>query len=216
MAKIFYDDDADLSVIQSKRVAIVGYGSQGHAHAMNLRDSGVNVIIGLREGSKSIDKAKEQGFEVAKVGDAVREADVVMVLAPDQSQRSIWANDIEPNLKSDAAVFFAHGFNVHFGYIAPDSGHDVCMVAPKGPGHTVRRQYEEGRGVPVLVCLRACMGVGFVLRQGNRRHPSGRNQDNVPGGNGNGPVRRTDCSVRRDFAAHTVRFRNARRSRIPA
>lgn len=153
MAKIFYDDDADLSVIQSKRVAIVGYGSQGHAHAMNLRDSGVNVIIGLREGSKSIDKAKEQGFEVAKVGDAVREADVVMVLAPDQSQRSIWANDIEPNLKSDAAVFFAHGFNVHFGYIAPDSGHDVCMVAPKGPGHTVRRQYEEGRGVPVLVCV---------------------------------------------------------------
>ena len=103
--------------------------------------------------SKSIDKAKEQGFEVAKVGDAVREADVVMVLAPDQSQRSIWANDIEPNLKSDAAVFFAHGFNVHFGYIAPDSGHDVCMVAPKGPGHTVRRQYEEGRGVPVLVCV---------------------------------------------------------------
>lgn len=115
---------------------------------MNLRDSGVNVIIGLVEGSKSIDKAKEQGFEVAKVGDAVREADVVMVLAPDQSQRSIWANDIEPNLKSDAAVFFAHGFNVHFGYIAPDSGHDVRMVASRALAHgstSVRRRTRRSR-----------------------------------------------------------------------
>ncbi|MDO4888055.1 MAG: ketol-acid reductoisomerase [Actinomycetaceae bacterium] len=153
MAEIFYDSDADLSIIQSKKVAIIGYGSQGHAHALNLRDSGVDVVIGLREGSKSVAKAEEQGLKVATVADAVREADVVMILAPDQSQRSIWTGDIEPNLKADAAVFFAHGFNINFGYIEPSAGHDVCMVAPKGPGHTVRRQYEEGRGVPVLVCV---------------------------------------------------------------
>ncbi|MCF2706942.1 ketol-acid reductoisomerase [Arcanobacterium haemolyticum] len=153
MAEIFYDDDADLSLIQSKRVAIIGYGSQGHAHALNLRDSGVEVVVGLREGSKSIDKAKEQGLEVASVADAVKGADVVMILAPDQSQRQIWADDVEPNLKEGAAIFFAHGFNIHFGYIKPTADHDICMVAPKGPGHTVRRQYEEGRGVPVLVCV---------------------------------------------------------------
>lgn len=153
MAEIFYDDQADLSIIQSKKVAIIGYGSQGHAHALNLRDSGVDVVVGLREGSKSIEKAKEQGLAVASVADAVKSADVVMILAPDQSQRSIWANDIEPNIKPDAAIFFAHGFNIQFGYIKPAAGHDICMVAPKGPGHTVRRQFEEGRGVPVLVCV---------------------------------------------------------------
>ncbi|MFC2608970.1 MAG: ketol-acid reductoisomerase, partial [Peptidiphaga gingivicola] len=153
MAEIFHDADADLSLIQSKKVAIIGYGSQGHAHALNLRDSGVEVVVGLREGSKSIAKAEEQGLEVASVADAVAQADVVMVLAPDQSQRAIWANDIEPNLKEDAAVFFAHGFNVHYGYIKPGPTHDVCMVAPKGPGHTVRRLFEEGRGVPSLVCV---------------------------------------------------------------
>ena len=153
MAEIFHDADADLSLIQSKKAAIIGYGSQGHAHALNLRDSGVEVVVGLREGSKSIAKAEEQGLEVASVADAVAQADVVMVLAPDQSQRAIWANDIEPNLKKDAAVFFAHGFNVHYGYIKPGPTHDVCMVAPKGPGHTVRRLFEEGRGVPSLVCV---------------------------------------------------------------
>ena len=153
MAEIFHDADADLSLIQSKKAAIIGYGSQGHAHALNLRDSGVEVVVGLREGSKSIAKAEEQGLEVASVADAVAQADVVMILAPDQSQRAIWANDIEPNLKENAAVFFAHGFNVHYGYIKPGPTHDVCMVAPKGPGHTVRRLFEEGRGVPSLVCV---------------------------------------------------------------
>lgn len=153
MAEKFYDDDADLALIQSKRVAIIGYGSQGHAHALNLRDSGVDVVVGLREGSKSIEKAKEQGLEVATIEDAVKSADVVMILAPDQSQRFIWEKSIEPNLKPDAAIFFAHGFNIHFGYIKPTAGHDICMVAPKGPGHTVRRQFEDGRGVPMLVCV---------------------------------------------------------------
>ncbi len=153
MAEIFHDEDANLSLIQSKKVAIIGYGSQGHAHALNLRDSGVDVTVGLREGSKSIAKAEEQGIKVASVADSVKDADVIMILAPDQYQRTIWANEIEPNMKDDAAIFFAHGFNIHFGYIKPSAGHDVCMVAPKGPGHTVRRQYDEGRGVPALVCV---------------------------------------------------------------
>ncbi|MFY9262617.1 MAG: ketol-acid reductoisomerase [Actinomycetaceae bacterium] len=153
MAEIFYDSDADLSLIQSKKVAVIGYGSQGHAHALNLRDSGVDVVVGLREGSKSIAKAQEQGLAVATVAEATKQADVVMILAPDQHQRKIYAEDIEPNLKPDAALFFAHGFNIRFGYIKPSAGHDVCMVAPKGPGHTVRRQYEDGRGVPDIVAV---------------------------------------------------------------
>jgi ketol-acid reductoisomerase len=150
---MYYDDDADLSIIQSKKVAVIGYGSQGHAHALNLRDSGVEVVVGLREGSSSRAKAEEQGLAVATVAEAVRGADVVMILAPDQHQRKIYADEIEPNLKDDAALFFAHGFNIRFGYIKPSAGHDIAMVAPKGPGHTVRRQYEDGRGVPVIVAV---------------------------------------------------------------
>ncbi|MDO5722492.1 MAG: ketol-acid reductoisomerase [Actinomycetaceae bacterium] len=153
MAEIFYDDDADLSLIQSKRVAIVGYGSQGHAHALNLRDSGVEVVVGLREGSASWEKAAEAGLEVAPIEEAVKNADVVMILTPDQVQRTVYAEQVAPNLKADAAVFFAHGFNIRFGYIEPGEGHDICMVAPKGPGHTVRRQYEEGRGVPAIIAV---------------------------------------------------------------
>ena len=153
MAEMFYDDDADLSIIQSKKVAVIGYGSQGHAHSLNLRDSGVDVTVGLREGSASRAKAEEEGVRVATVADAVKDADVVMILAPDQHQRTIYAQEIEPTLHSDAALFFAHGFNIRFGYIKPAEGHDVCMVAPKGPGHTVRRQYEDGRGVPVIVAV---------------------------------------------------------------
>ncbi len=153
MAEIFYDSDADLSLIQSRKVAVIGYGSQGHAHALNLRDSGVDVVVGLREGSASIEKAQEQGLAVASVGDAVSQADVIMILAPDQHQRKIYSEEIEPNLKDDAALFFAHGFNIRFGYIKPGEGHDICMVAPKGPGHTVRRQFEDGRGVPDIVAV---------------------------------------------------------------
>ena len=153
MAEIYHDDDADMSIIQSKRVAIVGYGSQGHAHALNLRDSGVDVVVGLREGSKSIERAEEQGLEVKPVAEAVKDADAVMILAPDQHQQKIWTEVIEPNIREDAAIFFAHGFNIHYGFIKPAAGHDVLMVAPKGPGHTVRREYEAGRGVPVLVCV---------------------------------------------------------------
>lgn len=153
MAEMFYDDDADLSVIQGKKVAIIGYGSQGHAHALNLRDSGVEVVVGLREGSSSRAKAAEQGLSVATIEDAVAQADVVMILTPDQAQRTVYAEQIEPNLKSDAALFFAHGFNIRYDYIKPGAGHDVCMVAPKGPGHTVRRQFEDGRGVPAIIAV---------------------------------------------------------------
>jgi len=153
VAELFYDDDADLSVIQSKKVAVIGYGSQGHAHSLNLRDSGVDVTVGLREGSASREKAENQGLKVATVADAVREADVVVILAPDQVQRIVYRDEIEPNLKDGAALVFGHGFNIRFGYIKPAAGHDVLMVAPKGPGHLVRREYADGRGVPVIVAV---------------------------------------------------------------
>ena len=155
MAELFYDDDADLSVIASKKVAVIGYGSQGHAHALNLRDSGVDVRVGLREGSSSRAKAEEQGLRVLDVPAAVAEADVVVVLAPDQVQRIVYRDDIEPNLKPGAALVFGHGFNIRFGYIKPAAGHDVIMVAPKGPGHLVRREFVAGRGVPVIVAVEA-------------------------------------------------------------
>lgn len=153
MAELFYDDDADLSIIQSQKVAVIGYGSQGHAHSLNLRDSGVDVTVGLREGSSSRAKAENQGLKVATVADAVRDADVVVILAPDQVQRHIYRDEIEPNLKPDATLVFGHGFNIRFGYIKPAEGHDVVMVAPKGPGHLVRREYADGRGVPVIVAV---------------------------------------------------------------
>ncbi|GIG25305.1 ketol-acid reductoisomerase [Cellulomonas denverensis] len=153
MAELFYDDDADLSVIQSKKVAVIGYGSQGHAHALNLRDSGVDVRIGLREGSASRAKAENEGLRVLAVADAVKEADVVVILAPDQVQRHLYRDEIAPNLNEGAALVFGHGFNIRYGYITPDAGHDVVMVAPKGPGHLVRREYVDGRGVPVIVAV---------------------------------------------------------------
>jgi ketol-acid reductoisomerase len=153
VAELFYDDDADLSIIQSKKVAVIGYGSQGHAHSLNLRDSGVDVTVGLREGSASRAKAENEGLKVASVADAVREADVVVILAPDQVQRIVYRDEIEPNLQDGAALVFGHGFNIRFGYIKPAAGHDVLMVAPKGPGHLVRREYVDGRGVPVIVAV---------------------------------------------------------------
>ena len=153
MAEMFSDDDADLSVIQSRKVAVLGYGSQGHAHALSLRDSGVDVRVGLPEGSKSRAKAEAEGLRVVTPAEASAEADLIMVLAPDPAQRRLYTESIEPNLKPGDALFFGHGFNIRFGYIKPPADVDVCMVAPKGPGHLVRREYVAGRGVPVIVAV---------------------------------------------------------------
>ncbi len=153
MAEMLYDDAADLSVIQNRVVAVIGYGSQGHAHALSLRDSGVDVRVGLPEGSRSRAKAESEGLRVVTPADAAAEADVIMLLTPDHVQRHVYAEAIEPNLQDGDALFFGHGFNIRFGYIKPPAGVDVCMVAPKGPGHLVRREYVEGRGVPVVVAV---------------------------------------------------------------
>jgi ketol-acid reductoisomerase len=153
VAELFYDDDADLSLIQGKNVAVIGYGSQGHAHALNLRDSGVDVRVGLKEGSKSIAKAEAEGLRVLPVAEAVEEADVIVILAPDQFQRIIYAESIEPNLAEGDTLVFGHGFNIRFGYIKPPAGVDVIMVAPKAPGHTVRREFIAGRGIPDIIAV---------------------------------------------------------------
>ncbi|PRY11829.1 ketol-acid reductoisomerase [Kineococcus rhizosphaerae] len=153
MAEMFYDDDADLSQITGKKVAVIGFGSQGHAHALSLRDSGVDVVVGLKEGSKSRAKAEEQGLTVATPFEAAKAADVIMILVPDHLQRGLYAEAIEPNLTAGKALFFSHGFNIRFGYIKPPADVDVVMVAPKGPGHLVRREYVDGRGVPVIVAV---------------------------------------------------------------
>lgn len=153
MAEMFYDDDADLSLIQGKKVAVIGYGSQGHAHSLSLRDSGVDVRIGLQPGSKSRAKAEAEGLKVMPPAEAAAEADVVVILAPDQHQRKLYADEIAPNLEAGNTLVFGHGFNIRFGFITPPSDVDVFMVAPKGPGHLVRREYVDGRGVPVLVAV---------------------------------------------------------------
>src|SRR6478736_1104537 len=150
---IYYDDDADLSVIQGRNVAVLGYGSQGHAHALSLRDSGVDVRVGLPEGSKSRAKAEDEKLRVVTPAEASREADLIMVLAPDPAQRKLYSESIEPHLDDGDALFFGHGFNIRYGYIQPPGNVDVAMVAPKGPGHLVRRQFVDGKGIPVLVAV---------------------------------------------------------------
>ena len=150
---IFYDKDADLSLIQGKKVAILGYGSQGHAHALNLKESGVNVCVGLRDGSASVAKAKNAGLTVLAPADAVKAADLVMVLVPDEHQAQLYTDVIAPNLKQGGTLAFAHGFNIHFGAIEPRADLDVIMIAPKGPGHLVRTTYTQGGGVPCLIAI---------------------------------------------------------------
>ncbi|WP_413437349.1 ketol-acid reductoisomerase [Sulfuriferula sp. GW1] len=151
--KVYYDKDADLSLIKKKKVAIIGYGSQGHAHANNLQDSGVKVVVGLRKDGASWNKAKKAGLAVKDVAEAVKGADVVMVLVPDEQQPDVYRNEIEPNLKKGAVLAFAHGFNVHYGQITPRKDVDVVMIAPKGPGHLVRSTYTQGGGVPSLIAV---------------------------------------------------------------
>jgi len=153
MINVYYDKDADLSLIKARKVAILGYGSQGHAHANNLKDSGVNVVVGLRPGSASEAKARQAGLAVADLGDAVAQADVVMVLAPDEHQAALYRDVIAPNIREGAALAFAHGFNIHFQQILPRADLDVIMIAPKGPGHLVRSTYTQGGGVPSLIAI---------------------------------------------------------------
>lgn len=153
--KVYYDKDADLSLIKGKNVAIIGYGSQGHAHAQNLNDSGVKVTVGLRKGGASWPKVETAGLKVAEVADAVKAADVVMILLPDEQIAAVYYKDIEPNIRQGASLVFAHGFNVHYGFVTPRADLDVWMVAPKAPGHTVRGTYAQGGGVPHLIAVHA-------------------------------------------------------------
>ncbi len=153
MAKIYYEDDADLDLLKNKKVTVIGYGSQGHAHALNLHESGVEVIVGLPPTSKSIKKAEKAGLKVMETPEAVKEGDIIAVLVPDQIQKWVYEEDIRLNLESGNTLLFAHGFNIHFHQIIPPEDVDVIMVAPKGPGHLVRRQYEEGKGVPSLIAV---------------------------------------------------------------
>ncbi|MCA0452951.1 MAG: ketol-acid reductoisomerase [Chloroflexi bacterium] len=153
MATMFYDKDGDLSLLNGKTIAVIGYGSQGHAHALNAKDSGAKVIIGLHPGSKSAEKAKADGLEVLSVADATKQADVVMILVPDTKQADVYANDIGPNLKPGSMLMFAHGFNIHYGQITPPANVDVTMVAPKAPGHRVREVFKDGAGTPGLLAV---------------------------------------------------------------
>ncbi len=152
-AKIYYQEDCNLSALEGKKIAIIGYGSQGHAHALNLKESGCDVIVGLYEGSKSWDKAKEQGMDVYTTAEAAKQADIIMILINDEKQADMYKNDIEPNLEAGNMLMFAHGFNIHYGCIIPPADVDVTMIAPKGPGHTVRSEYLEGKGVPCLIAV---------------------------------------------------------------
>ncbi len=153
MAKIYYQEDCNLSLLEGKTIAIIGYGSQGHAHALNAKESGCDVIIGLYEGSKSWAKAEAQGFKVYTAAEAAKKADIIMILINDEKQAKLYKESIEPNLEEGNMLMFAHGFSIHFGQIVPPKGVDVTMIAPKGPGHTVRGQYQEGKGVPCLVAV---------------------------------------------------------------
>ncbi len=153
MAKIYYEQDCNISMLEGKTVAVIGYGSQGHAHALNMKESGVNVIIGLYEGSKSWAKAEKQGLTVYTAAEAAKRADIIMILINDELQADMYKKDIEPNLEAGNMLMFAHGFNIHFGCIKPPADVDVTMIAPKGPGHTVRSEYQAGKGVPCLVAV---------------------------------------------------------------
>ena len=150
---MYYDDDADLSLLEGKTVAIIGYGSQGHAHSLNLKDSGVDVVVGLREGSKSVEEAKGHGLRVEAIADAASEGDLVMLLVPDELHRQVWESEVRDGIADGNMLLFGHGFSVHYGEVEPPPGVDVALAAPKGPGHLVRRQYTEGSGVPGLIAV---------------------------------------------------------------
>ncbi|MBQ4340684.1 MAG: ketol-acid reductoisomerase [Firmicutes bacterium] len=176
MAKIYYQEDCNLALLEGKTIAVIGYGSQGHAHALNAKESGANVIIGLYEGSRSWDKAVAQGLEVYTAAEAAKKADIIMILINDEKQAKLYKEDIEPNLEAGNMLMFAHGFSIHFGQIVPPKDVDVVMIAPKGPGHTVRSQYQEGKGVPCLIAVHQDatgrahdLGLAYALAIGGAR-----------------------------------------------
>ena len=193
MANIYYEQDCNLGLLQGKTVAIIGYGSQGHAHALNLHDSGVNVIVGLYEGSKSKEKAEKAGLTVMNVADAAKAADIIMMLVPDEKQAKIYNESIKDNLEEGKTLAFAHGFNIHFLQIVPPTNVDVIMVAPKGPGHTVRSEYQAGKGTPCLVAVyQDASGKALekaLVRRRNRRCKSWSSRDDLPYRNRNRSLR---------------------------
>ena len=220
--RVYYDRDADLNLIKGKKVAIIGYGSQGHAHALNLHDSGVKeVAVALRKSSAGVPKAEGEKFKVMDVADAAKWADVMMMLTPDEVQGDIYRDHLRANMKNGAALMFAHGLNVHFNLIEPRADIDVLMIAPKGPGHTVRSEYQRGGGVPCLVAihrrrLRQRPRARPVLCLGDRRRPRRHHRDDVQGGMRDRPVRRADRAVRRPRRTDEGRLRDAGRSRLRA
>ena len=199
---MFYDDDADLSLLDGKTVAIIGYGSQGHAHALNLKESGVNVVVGLRPDSSSVADAREAGLQVTDVADAASTGDIVMVLVPDEKHREVWQSEVSDGIGPGNALFFGHGFSIHYGEVEPPPGVDVAMVAPKGPGHLVRRQYAEGRGVPGLIAVHqdatgTARDLALAYAKGIGATPRRRHRDDLQGRDRDGPLRRAVGAVRR-------------------
>ena len=209
-AKIYYQEDCNLSMLEGKTIAIIGYGSQGHAHALNLKESGCNVIIGLYEGSKSWAKAEAQGFEVFTAAEAAKKADIIMILINDEKQAAMYKKDIEPNLEEGNMLMFAHGFAIHFGQIVPPPYVDVTMIAPKGPGHTVRSEYQDGKGVPCLVAVQQ----DATGKAWNRRCQSRRTGDHVQNRDGDRPVWRAGSTLRRCMRIDAGRLRDTDRGRI--
>ncbi len=220
--RVYYDRDADINLIKAKKVAIVGYGSQGHAHALNLRDSGVKeVAVALRKGSASAQKAEKEGLKVMEVADAAKWADVIMMLTPDELQADIYRDHLGPNMKQGAALMFAHGLNVHFNLIEPRADLDVGMVAPKGPGHTVRGEYLKGGGVPCLLAVHQDKSgnahdlfLSYASAIGGGR--SGIIETTLQGGVRDRPLRRAGGAVRRPRGADPRRLRDARGGRLRA
>ena len=217
--KIYYDKDADIQQIRNKKVAVIGYGSQGHAHALNMKESGVSVVIGLREGA-SWKKAEQSGLKVMPVADAVKTSDVVMILAPDEAQAAIYRQEVAPNLKAGSYLAFGHGFNIHFGQIVPPASINVFMVAPKGPGHLVRSEYTKGSGVPCFLrSIRtpaAPPSRSGCLRERDRRWTGRCHRDEFSGRNRDGSLRRTGRALRRTDVADPGRVRDPGRSRVLA
>ena len=211
MANIYYQSDCNLSLLDGKTVAIIGYGSQGHAHALNLKESGVDVIVGLYEGSKSWKIAEEAGLKVTTAAEAAKAADIIMILTPDEKQADIYKESIEPNLKDGDMLMFAHGFNIHFQQIVPPANVDVTMIAPKGPGHTVRSEYLAGKGVPCLVAVyqdatRQSAGESTRLRSRHRRSESSDSGNDIPDRDRDRSVRRTVRTLRRRHCSDAGRL----------